>query len=97
MTSEIQATRAAIDSVYAERNALVMAFATLAWHSGWKVGVRFSEVDPEWPVVLIDTPAGQCSWHVPRDSVPDDFPAYEGEWDGHSTTVKYERLQKIVM
>jgi hypothetical protein len=44
--------------------------------------------------VYIDLPTGQASWHY-HDSQAhlfDHLPEYQGEWDGHTTGEKYERL-----
>ncbi|TMR11043.1 helix-turn-helix transcriptional regulator [Nonomuraea turkmeniaca] len=56
--------------------------------------------EPEWPVIYIETPAGQLSWHLS----PDDLDLFEHvirvtpesiTWDGHSTEEKYQRLAKL--
>lgn len=58
--------------------------------------------EPEWPVVTIDTPAGQLTWHIsPEDAdlfghvpvVPADDPL--AQWDGHTTDEKYARLRAL--
>lgn len=38
----------------------------------------------EWPVLYIDLPSGQVSWHMP---------AYPGRWDQHTTQEKYDRIR----
>lgn len=83
------------DDVYRERNAVVVAFARMAQAAGWKVGRLDDEENPGWPVLMIDTPAGQVSWHFPEPEMPDDIPAYNGAWDGHTTPEKYARLARI--
>jgi hypothetical protein len=93
---ETEVSREAVQSVYTERNAVVMAFVLFAMTQGWKGGVKFFDEDPMWPVILIDTPKGQCSWHVPMETVPSTMPLYEGEWDGHTTEEKYQRLTELV-
>lgn len=81
------------DCAYEERNRVVAALATLV-----PSGVKKTDIegwDPEWHgCVFIDMSCGQLSWHY-HDSQAylfDGLPAYSGEWDGHSTTEKYERL-----
>src|SRR5260221_481854 len=87
---------AALDQVYAERNAVVLAFATMAGLKGWTVGYTTDETEPDWPVLLIDTPMGQVSWHFQRHELPALIPPYPGEWDGHDTPEKYARLRALV-
>lgn len=45
-------------------------------------------------VLYADLPTGQVSWHIEDDHLfLFDFVApYEGEFDGHTTTEKYQRL-----
>jgi hypothetical protein len=56
-------------------------------------------VCPDWPVLYIETPEGQMSWHIaPEDlaefgkmTVIPDYP-----WDRHTTKEKYLRLRRLV-
>jgi hypothetical protein len=89
-------TMAALDEVYAERNAVALGFATLAALVGCKVGTVTDPSEPDWPVLMIDTPQGQVSWHFKADELPAEIPPYEGEWDGHDTPEKYTRLRSMV-
>lgn len=84
-----------MDSVYRERAHLV-AYLAAAYPSAMKVD--FAE--PDWPVVYIQTPRGQLSWHVARDDLPlfahvpwdhDD----KWTWDNHTTEEKYARLDAL--
>jgi hypothetical protein len=84
-----------LDGVYRERNAVVIAFARSAQALGWTVGRLTDEATPGWPVLYIDTPAGQVSWHFPEAEMPDDIGMYWGKWDGHTTAEKYERLSRL--
>jgi hypothetical protein len=46
--------------------------------------------------IYIDLPTGQASWHF-HDSEAHLFahlPPYDGEWDGHTTEEKYERMAR---
>jgi len=71
-----------IDTVYAERNRLAIAFARMAIAAGFRAGKGF---DPgKWPVVYVETPNGQVSWHIAESeaSALEGLPEYSGEWDG---------------
>lgn len=93
-TDSGQATE--LEAVYAERNAVVLAFAHMAELQGWEVGKILDPEEPEWPVLMIDTPAGQVSWHFKAEDMPETMPDYPGVWDGHSTPEKYARLRDLV-
>ena len=84
-----------LDAVYAERNAVVLAFARLAQRLNWTVGRVVDPAEPEWPVLMIDTPSGQVSWHFRAAEMPADLAPYPGEWDGHSDAEKYARLASL--
>lgn len=84
-----------MDAIYRERNAVVIAFAQAARALGWTVGRLTDEQAPGWPVLYIDTPEGQVSWHFPESEMPDGIPMYHGRWDGHTTAEKYERLARL--
>lgn len=80
-----------MDSVYRERAHLVAHLAasypsTIGYHD---------PKEPDWAVVIIDLPTGQASWHVSPDDM-DLFTSVKrseiNTWDGHSTEVKYARL-----
>jgi hypothetical protein len=84
------------NQAYTERNRLVSFLAKC-----FPSGVKKTDI-PGWNeqwhnCVFIDTPQGQMSWHF-HDSDAHLFaglPAYEGEWDGHTTGEKYDRLEKL--
>jgi hypothetical protein len=89
----IEALEAARDGAYTERNRLVALLASI-----YPSGVKKTAIpgwDEAWHgCVYIDLPVGQASWHF-HDSEAHLFahlPSYEGEWDGHTTEEKYERL-----
>lgn len=67
---------------YDKRNVNVWRAMHVAKRLGLSAGVRIDPDGPEWPVVYIELPAGQVSWHVPQHDRP---------WDGHSTDEKYRR------
>ena len=89
----IEKLEAARDGAYIERNRLV-AFIAGIYSSGVKKTV-IPGWDEAWHgCVYIDLPTGQASWHF-HDSEAHLFahlPPYDGEWDGHTTEEKYERL-----
>lgn len=81
--------------VYRERARLVAVLAAL-FPAVWAYS---DPAAPEWPVVYVDIPQGQCSWHLSAEDLdlfghvpqvaPDDPRA---RWDGHTTDEKYQRL-----
>jgi hypothetical protein len=85
-----------LDAIYAERNAVILAFAAMAERHGWFVGVSADPNAEGWPVLLVDTDFGQVSWHLPAGEMPEAIPPYPGEWDGHTTPEKYARLKRVV-
>ncbi|WP_323192842.1 hypothetical protein [Halostella sp. PRR32] len=90
-----------IDAVYADRNLLALSLADLLaadpdpeTDAGWYL-------DPDtdgWPVIWIDLPTGQASWHVPpeRRSLLErstlDFDVPVGGYDRHTRDEKNGRL-----
>jgi hypothetical protein len=80
-----------IDDVYRERQHLVSNLS--AKHPSGLV----SSVDEDgvtWPIVYIELPTGQVSWHI-SDVDLDLFshvPYRDIKWDGHNTSEKYRRL-----
>jgi hypothetical protein len=84
------------DEAYHERNQLVALLARL-YPSGRK-RTAIEGWDPEWNgCVYIDLPTGQASWHY-HDREAElfaDLPEYAGEWDGHTTEQKYQRVHDL--
>lgn len=78
--------------LYRERAHLV---AHLAAVYPSRIGVDPAE--PDWPVVYVETEAGQLSWHIaPADlSLFSHVPRGDVDWDGHSTALKYQRLDNL--
>ena len=82
---------------YTERDKCLVLMALMAQRLGLKVGIG---LDPkadtsEWASVLfIDLPAGQVSWHIHESETAWFYfvGAYGGQWDGHTTDEKYERV-----
>lgn len=73
---------------YDERNKLVYSLLYRASTVGWNCGIRIDPVEPDWPVIYIDLPTGQVSWHVK---------AYDGEWDGHDNEEKAKRIAQFAI
>ncbi|RSN12827.1 hypothetical protein DMB42_11660 [Nonomuraea sp. WAC 01424] len=88
--------------VYSERARLI-AYLAVEYDS---VIAYNDPNEPDWPVIYIDTPRGQLSWHLSPDDlhlfphvpvagrhVPIDRAP---QWDGHTTSEKYGRLAALV-
>lgn len=76
------------DLNYDVRYGLVLKAMYLANVLGHEVGIRIDPYEPNWPVVYIELPAGQVSWHMPKHDRP---------WDGHNTEEKHERINRQAM
>jgi hypothetical protein len=74
-----------LDGNYDLRNKLVMIAAAHALNLGMQAGVRIDPKEPIFPVVFIQLPTGQVSWHVAQ---------HAKEWDGHDTEEKYRRCDE---
>ncbi len=95
---EIERLRRESDGAYSERNCLVAYLASL-FPSGTK-RTSIPGWDEAWHgCVYIDLPTGQASWHYhDREAhLFSHLPAYGGEWDGHSTSEKYERIERAAL
>lgn len=75
------------DTNYAVRNRKVLQALGLAAEIGYPCGVRLDPEVPEWPVIYIELPVGQVSWHLPEHNEP---------FDGHSTDEKYHRILNFI-
>lgn len=81
------------DELYAHRSLLFIRLAIHGpWVSAWKPHY------PGWPVLFLESPAGQISYHFPEKYLPmveanierrDDY-----EWDGHTPNDVLERLAR---
>ena len=72
---------------YTARNSLVFKSLIKAQEIGYQAGIRIDPSEPEWPVVFIELPTGQVSWHIPQ---------HTQSWDGHNKEEKYERCNKFI-
>ena len=90
---------AQLRALYAERNALAVAFATAMQALGYRAGYGLdTDADADWPVLYVQTPAGQVSWHLPKAQTAHSRIAlgvYGEAWDGHTTALKYQRLASL--
>ena len=86
-----------LQEVYYDRNLVVMAFAKLAQARGFQVGLRLDPDEPDWPVLMIDLPSGQVSWHLPAAEVIGDWSEYTDEWDSHTLVEKQERIVQFIV
>jgi len=92
----ILSTQSTPDEAYFDRNQLALAFAKLALDRGWTTGLGIDPDEPDWPVLYVDTPAGQLSWHLPKAEVVGEWPRYHGKWDGHTVEQKRARLASLI-
>lgn len=72
------------DTNYEVRYGLVLRAMAAAAALGYRVGIAVDHAEPEWPVVYIELPTGQVSWHMP---------AHTEAFDGHTTAEKYQRCR----
>ncbi|MFB6809437.1 hypothetical protein [Streptomyces sp. NPDC056387] len=82
------------DRAYRERAHLVAHLASL-----YPATIGLTDPNaPDWPVITIETPAGQMTWHIAAADL-DLFEHVERSldavWDRHTTEHKYERLQHL--
>ena len=90
-----------VDDVYHDRNLLAIGFAT-AITTAWGPDSAGYYYDAGWPVVWVETPAGQKSWHVTPDleDVLERSSLQEGKpddgFDGHTRTLKNSRLARFI-
>ena len=75
------------DTNYDQRYKEVIEVMYYAMSCGYQVGIRIDPSEPEWPVVYIELPTGQVSWHMPQ---------HNKEWDGHSTEEKVDRVKRFI-
>jgi hypothetical protein len=84
VAAERDALKTKVDSVYSERNRLAAAFARMALAAGFKAGKGVDPDETKWPVIYVETPNGQVSWHIANHDadILKGLPEYEGRWDG---------------
>lgn len=86
-------TEVQLMSAYRERAHLVAHLAAV-----YPSAIGTDPMTPGWPVVYVETAAGQLSWHIS----PDDMALFDHvvrsssvSWDGHTTDEKYGRLGQL--
>lgn len=82
-----------MDEIYRERNALAAALARL-----FPSCVGMDKDAPDWPVLYIELPTGQVSWHFSPNDVDllEGIPRNDHDWwDGHTTEEKYAHLAAL--
>lgn len=72
---------------YANRNRAVIAALHHALAYGYEAGIRVDEDDLAWPIVFIELPTGQVTWHIEQ---------HGNGWDGHDTEQKYARVKEYL-
>ncbi len=82
------------DEAYLDRNLAVQVLAVLARQLGYQAGIRNRE--DEWPILYVELPTGQVSWHIPKEEIAAYFPDYPGEWDGHDLKEKRDRIRRFL-
>lgn len=98
-TTTLTTPEAMARTIYRERAQLLALLAAM-------FGPEFSHIgnadpqEPDWPVLTLELPSGQASWHI----APDDVELFshvrpttdaDQAWDGHSTEEKYRRVAKL--
>ena len=97
MTPEDPTQSSTLADAYFDRNQLALAFARGAFAQGWTGGLSIDPENPDWPILYLDSPEGQISWHLPAAEVePSEWPVYQGEWDGHTLAEKRARLASLI-
>ena len=84
-----------MDNIYKER-AHLLALLSRHYPSGFSPGA--DPEYPDWPILFINFPTGQATWHISPDDVSlfNHVPVtWEDEWDGHTTEEKYRRIQNL--
>lgn len=81
------APEASPSASYENRNMAVIIAAGYAVAAGLEVGISVDPAEPTWPVLYIELPTGQVSWHLPQHKTP---------YDGHTTAQKYDRITRWV-
>ncbi len=81
-----------IRSLYQDRNLVVQLAAKLATRLGYPVAWGIDPAEPGWPVLFIELPTGQVSWHVATSQVQLELPDSSMSWDGHDNREKASRI-----
>lgn len=82
--------------VYAERDQCIALCISMAQKLGLPCGLALDEEGFEWPVIVLDLPVGQVSWHVTKEELMTwfpDLPKYEGKVE---VLTSIERGRRVV-
>jgi len=87
---------------YAERNLVAQLAAHFADELGWPVWWGVDPAEPDWPVLYIEGPTGQVSWHMPKAEAIGRYSdpgsrLVEKRWDGHTTEEKDDRIRAALL
>lgn len=82
------------EEAYLDRNLAVQVIAKMALQLGFKAGIR--NRDGKWPLLYIELPTGQISWHLDSKDLFGEFPDYDGVWDAHTVDEKRDRIRKYL-
>ncbi len=88
-----------MDSLYTDRALLVLLVAVLADERDLPVERLIDEGQPDWPVIAVQLPTGQVSWHLNPADLEGVWRVNAlpiGTWDGHTTAEKMERIRAFV-
>lgn len=82
------------DEAYLDRNLAVQVIAKMALKLGFIAGIR--NRDGEWPLLYIELPTGQISWHLNSADLHAYLPDYDGVWDAHTVDEKRDQIRKYL-
>lgn len=104
----VDPSRGVMDGSYKTRNRRVMGAAAIARNCGMRVGAEWPTEGDGRPIVCIQLPTGQVSWHVAPDEkhrsryVPSwniqvtELPLWGDGFDGHTGPDKSARIAAYV-
>lgn len=98
-TTTLTTPEAMARTIYRERAHLLALLAAFFGPGVAHIG-NADPQEPDWPVLTLELPTGQASWHI----APDDVELFghvrattlgDRPWDGHSTDAKYGRVAHL--
>lgn len=72
---------------YKNRAYFLYQALSLAISCGFDAGIRIDPKEPDWPVVFIELPTGQISYHIEQ---------HQQTWDNHTTEQKRLRILQYI-
>lgn len=93
-----------INSHYARRAGALIEAVHAARLAGFPAGIVHNPTEPDWPLLVIELPTGQVTWHMQAayGDTEDPLHLYVTAaripkldvflWDGHDTSTKYQRV-----